>query len=189
MLFGIVQGGFDHDLRREAAQRTAALDFVGYAIGGLSVGEPRDLTLELIDATVAGLPAERPRYLMGVGGPPALLDAIARGIDLFDCALPTRVARTGTIFTAAGRINIRNATYRADLSPPDPTCPCRVCAHTTRAYLRHLFAADEMLGPRLTTYHNLFFLGHLLQEARAALGEDRYESWRAAGRDAYATAW
>ena len=189
MLFGIVQGGFDHDLRREAAQRTAALDFVGYAIGGLSVGEPHDLTLELIDATVAGLPPGPPRYLMGVGGPPALLEAIARGIDLFDCALPTRVARTGTIFTAAGRINIRNAAYRADLSPPDAACPCRVCGHTTRAYLRHLFAADEMLGPRLATYHNLFFLGRLLRDARAALREDRYESWRSAVLSAYATAW
>jgi queuine tRNA-ribosyltransferase len=189
MLFGIVQGGFDGDLRREAAQRTAELGFVGYAIGGLSVGEPRALTGDLIDATVAGLPPDRPRYLMGVGSPPALLEAIAQGVDLFDCALPTRVARTGTIFTAAGRINIRNAAYREDLSPPDAGCPCKVCARTTRAYLRHLFAADEMLGPRLATYHNLFYLGRLLQEAQAAIRDDRYERWRAATLAAYATAW
>ena len=189
MLFGIVQGGFEVALRREAAERTAALGFVGYAIGGLSVGEPRDLTLELIDATVAGLPPDPPRYLMGVGGPPALLEAIARGIDLFDCALPTRVARTGTIFTAGGRINIRNASYREDLSPPDATCRCRVCAHTTRAYLRHLFAADEMLGPRLATYHNLFFLGRLLDGAREALRDGRYDTWRQAVLSAYTTAW
>ena len=189
MLFGIVQGGFEVALRREAAERTATLGFVGYAIGGLSVGEPRDLTLELIDATVAGLPTDRPRYLMGVGGPPALLEAIARGIDLFDCALPTRVARTGTIFTAGGRINIRNAAYREDLSPPDATCQCRVCAHTTRAYLRHLFAADEMLGPRLATYHNLFFLGRLLGGARDALRGGHYDTWRQAVLSAYTTAW
>lgn len=189
LLFGIVQGGFDPDLRREAAERTAALGFPGYAIGGLSVGEPHDLTQALVDATAASLPSERARYLMGVGGPPALLDAIARGIDLFDCALPTRVARTGTIFTAAGRINIRNAAFREDLSPPDPACGCRVCARVSRAYLRHLFAADEMLGPRLATYHNLFFLGRLLADARAALGEGRYEAWHAATSRAYTTAW
>src|SRR3989304_4326161 len=145
MLFGIVQGGFGHDLRREAAQRTAALDFVGYAIGGLSVGEPHDLTLELIDATVAGLPPGPPRDLVGVGGP----RAPPAGPALSASAPPTGVARPGTIFPAAGRINIRNAAYRADLSPPDAACPCRVCGHTTRAYLRHLFAADEMVGPRL----------------------------------------
>jgi queuine tRNA-ribosyltransferase len=189
LLFGIVQGGFDAALRREAAERTAALGFVGYAIGGLSVGEPHHLTQALVEATVAGLPLQAPRYLMGVGGPPALLDAIGRGIDLFDCALPTRVARTGTIFTATGRINIRNAAYREDLSPPDAGCGCGVCARVTRAYLRHLFAADEMLGPRLATYHNLFFLGRLLADARAALAEGRFEAWHAAQRRAYTTAW
>lgn len=187
--FGIVQGGVDHDLRAEAARRTAALDFVGYALGGLSVGEPLTLAYALIETVVAELPPARPRYLMGVGGPPNLLEAIARGIDLFDCALPTRVARTGTIFTASGRINIRNAAYRDDLLPLDPTCACRVCARTTRAYLRHLFKADEMLGPRLATYHNLFFLGRLLQDARAALREERYAGWMAGVLEGYTTQW
>ncbi len=189
LLFGIIQGGFDHALRAEAARRIATLDFVGFAIGGLSVGEPREMTHALIERVTAELPPARPRYLMGVGEPPSLLEGIARGIDLFDCALPTRVARTGTIFTAAGRINVRNAAYRDDLGPPDPVCPCRVCARTTRAYLRHLFKADEMLGPRLATYHNLFFLGRLLQDARAALDEDRYAAWMAGVLEGYTTEW
>ncbi|MGQ0550376.1 MAG: tRNA guanosine(34) transglycosylase Tgt [Armatimonadota bacterium] len=189
MLFGIVQGGFDADLRAEAAQRTAALDFAGYAVGGLSVGEPRTLTYALLAPVIAELPPERPRYLMGVGEPRSLLEGIARGIDLFDCALPTRVARTGTIFTASGRLNIRNAAYRDDMGPPDPGCACRVCAKTSRAYLRHLFKADEMLGPRLATYHNLFFVGRLLEGARAALDEGRYSTWMAEVLGGYATAW
>jgi queuine tRNA-ribosyltransferase len=189
VLFGIVQGGVDRDLRAEAARRTAALGFPGFAVGGLSVGEPTEVMYPLIDAVVAELPAAAPRYLMGVGGPPAVLEAIARGIDLFDCALPTRVARTGTIFTATGRMNIRNARYRDDLSPPDPGCSCRVCATTTRAYLRHLFHADEMLGPRLASYHNLCFLGRLLREAREALRQDRYHAWKATVLAQYATPW
>ncbi len=189
VLFGIVQGGVDRDLRADAARRTAALAFPGYAVGGLSVGEPRDLTYELLDAVVAELPTGAPRYLMGVGGPPTVLEAIARGIDLFDCALPTRVARTGTILTASGRLNVRNARYRADLSPPDPACSCRVCTTTTRAYLRHLFHADEMLGPRLASYHNLCFLGALLRGAREALRERRYAMWKAGVLAQYQTAW
>ncbi len=189
LLFGIVQGGFDPDLRSEAARRTAALDFAGYAVGGLSVGEPHELTYALLAPVLDELPPERPRYLMGVGEPRSLLEGIARGIDLFDCALPTRVARTGTIFTAAGRLNIRNAMYRDDMGPPDPACACRVCTRTSRAYLRHLFKADEMLGPRLATYHNLFFVGRLLEGARAALDEGRYGAWMAETLNAYATAW
>jgi len=189
LLFGIIQGGFDPELRVEAARRIAALDFVGYAVGGLSVGEPRDLTYALLERAVVDLPPDRPRYLMGMGEPRSLLEGIARGIDLFDCALPTRVARTGTIFTASGRINIRNASYRDDLGPPDPACTCRVCARTTRAYLRHLFKTDEMLGPRLATYHNLFFVGRLLDGARAALDDGRYDTWMAEMLRAYVTAW
>jgi queuine tRNA-ribosyltransferase len=188
-LFGIVQGGFDPALRVEAARRTAAMDFPGFAIGGLSVGEPPELTRRLLEAVVAELPADRPRYLMGVGSPPGLLEGIARGVDLFDCALPTRVARTGAIFTAAGRINIRNAAFRDDLRPLDPECSCRVCARTTRAYLRHLFAADEMLGPRLATYHNLAFVGRLAREARAAIADGRYRAWMAQTLSAYTTPW
>jgi len=189
LLFGIVQGAFSPTLRVEAARRLAALDFPGYAIGGLSVGEPAGLMYELLEATVAALPAARPRYLMGVGSVPALLEGIARGVDLFDCALPTRVARTGVLFTASGRLNLRNAAFRTDLAPPDPECPCRVCARTTRAYLRHLFAADEMLGPRLATYHNVFFLQRLVQQARAAIAAGTYPSWQAAVLARYRSAW
>ncbi|MDR7537677.1 MAG: tRNA guanosine(34) transglycosylase Tgt [Armatimonadota bacterium] len=189
VLFGIVQGGLDTDLRREAARRTVALGFPGYAIGGLSVGEAPELTYEMLDAVVPELPQASPRYLMGVGSIPGILHGIARGIDLFDCVLPTRVARTGTIFTAAGRLNIRNGRYRADLSPPDPSCTCRVCTTTTRAYLRHLFHADEMLGPRLATYHNLAFVGRMVKEARAALRAGRYAAWMRDVLAAYTTAW
>lgn len=189
VLFGIVQGGLAPALRAEAARRTAALEFPGYALGGLSVGETPAVMYEAIEAAVAELPPARPRYVMGLGGVPSVLEAIARGADLFDCALPTRVARTGVLLTASGRINLRNARFRDDLSPPDPNCPCRVCARTTRAYLRHLFASDEMLGPRLATYHNLAFMGRLLGEGRAALREGRYAAWMAEVLARYASPW
>ncbi len=189
MLFGIVQGGFTPALRREATERMVDIGFAGYAIGGLSVGEPHDLTYALVDEVTQRLPPERPRYLMGVGAPPSLLEAIARGVDMFDCALPTRVARTGTIFTRVGRVNIRNAVHREDSQPMEPTCRCAVCTRYTRAYVRHLFNVDEMLGPRLATYHNLFFLARLMDEARAALAADRFDAWRAGILEAYATTW
>jgi queuine tRNA-ribosyltransferase len=189
VLFGIVQGGMDGAVRRAAAQRTVAMGFEGYAIGGLSVGESPELMHAMLDAAVPELPAQTPRYLMGVGSLPAILQGIARGIDLFDCVLPTRVARTGTIFTAGGRVNIRKAEYRADFTPLDPGCDCRVCASTTRAYLRHLFGADEMLGPRLATYHNLAFMGRMLRDARRALREGRYTAWMGEVLAAYTTPW
>jgi len=189
MLFGIIQGGFSPALRGIAADRLVDLGFAGYAVGGLSVGEPRSLAYMLLEAVTARLPAHSPRYLMGVGGPPDLLEAIARGVDMFDCVLPTRVARTGTIFTRSGRVNVRNARYRDDAAPPDPDCRCGVCARYTRGYLRHLFHADEMLGPRLATYHNLAFLAALMNEAREAIGADRFEGWRGAILDVYATPW
>jgi queuine tRNA-ribosyltransferase len=189
MLFGIVQGGFSPALRGEAADRVAELAFPGYAVGGLSVGEPRALAYTLLEAVTARLPAIAPRYLMGVGGPPDLLEAIARGVDMFDCVLPTRVARTGTIFTRTGRLNVRNARHRDEHIAPDPDCACQVCSRYTRAYLRHLFHADEMLGPRLATYHNLAFLAALMTEARAAIEADRFEPWRRATLDAYTTPW
>lgn len=189
MLFGIVQGGFSAALRREAADRLVELAFPGYAVGGLSVGEPRALAHTLLEAVTARLPAESPRYLMGVGGPPDLLEAIARGVDMFDCVLPTRVARTGTIFTRTGRLNVRNARYRDDHTPPDPECRCQVCSRYTRAYLRHLFHTHEMLGPRLATYHNLAFLATLMHDAREAIRADRFEVWRRGTLDAYATPW
>jgi queuine tRNA-ribosyltransferase len=189
MLFGIVQGGFAPALRREAVERTVEMGFAGYAVGGLSVGEPRELTGELLHDVCARLPADRPRYLMGVGAPPDLLDGVARGVDLFDCVLPTRVARTGTIFTRHGRVNVRNAAYRDDPGPLDEHCRCPVCAHYTRAYLRHLFNADEMLGPRLATYHNLAFLEQLIAEAREAIAADRFAAWRREILGAYTTSW
>jgi queuine tRNA-ribosyltransferase len=189
VLFGIVQGGFDETLRREAVERTVALDFEGYAIGGLSVGEPRELGLALLAAVTEGLPEDRPRYVMGVGSPVDLLEAIARGADMFDCVLPTRVARTGVIFTRTGRLTIRSGRFRDDHTPPDPACRCRVCVRYSRAYLRHLFHTDEMLGPRLATYHNLAFLGQLMEEARAAIAADRFAAWRRAVLEAYRTRW
>jgi queuine tRNA-ribosyltransferase len=189
VLFGVVQGGVDAELRRAAARRTVAMGFPGYAIGGLSVGETPEMMQAMLDAAVPELPAQAPRYLMGVGSLPAMLQGIARGIDLFDCVLPTRVARTGMLFTATGRLNIRKAQYRADFSPLDPGCDCRVCATTTRAYLRHLFGADEMLGPRLATYHNLAFMGRMLRGARKALHEGRYAAWMTEVLTAYTTPW
>ncbi len=189
MLFGIVQGGFSPALRREAAERTVEIGFEGYAIGGLSVGEPREMTGAALETVCPYLPSDRPRYLMGVGAPPDLLDAIAHGVDLFDCVLPTRVARTGTIFTRQGRVNIRNAAYREDEASLDAACRCAVCAGYTRAYLRHLFNTDEMLGPRLATYHNLAFLAQLMDEARAAIAAREFERWRRGVLEAYTTAW
>jgi len=189
MLFGIVQGGFSAALRREAAERIVELDFAGYAIGGLSVGEPREVGYTLLAEVTPRLPADRPRYLMGVGSPPDLLAAIARGVDLFDCVLPTRVARTGVVFTRSGRLSVRSARFRDDHAPPDPTCQCRVCRTYSRAYLRHLFHADEMLGPRLATFHNLAFLGTLLGEARAAIAAQRFETWARGVLAEYRTSW
>lgn len=189
MLFGIVQGGFNPLLRREAADRMVELGFDGYAIGGLSVGEPRALGQALLDEVLPQLPLDRPRYLMGVGAPPDLLDAMARGVDLFDCVLPTRVARTGTVFTRRGRLNVRRAQYRDDHGPVDPDCSCAVCRAYTRAYLRHLFHADEMLGPRLATYHNLAFLAQLVEDARGAIAAGRFETWRRDVIAAYTTTW
>jgi queuine tRNA-ribosyltransferase len=189
ILFGIIQGGFSPTLRREATARTLEIGFSGYAIGGLSVGEPRELTYALVDEVTAILPSDQPRYLMGVGAPPSLLEAISLGVDMFDCALPTRVARTGTIFTRSGRVNIRNSVYREDPQPLDPACSCDVCARYSRAYVRHLFNADEILGPRLATYHNLFFLARLMDEAREAIAADRFEQWRTEVGQAYGTSW
>lgn len=189
ILFGIIQGGFSPTLRREATARTIEIGFSGYAIGGLSVGEPRELTYALVDEVTSTLPSDQPRYLMGVGAPPSLLEAITLGVDMFDCALPTRVARTGTIFTRSGRVNIRNSAYREDPQPLDPACRCDVCTRYSRAYMRHLFNADEILGPRLATYHNLFFLARLMDEAREAIAADRFEQWRSEVGEAYGTSW
>ncbi|MFZ0313175.1 MAG: tRNA guanosine(34) transglycosylase Tgt [Candidatus Korobacteraceae bacterium] len=159
-LFGIVQGGMFPDLRRESAQRTVELDFPGYAIGGLSVGEPRPMTYEMVHAAIRFLPEDKPRYLMGVGTPEEIVQYVAQGVDMMDCVLPTRAARHGLLFTSEGRVTIKNARYARDESPLDPNCGCKVCARYSRAYLRHLYASNELLAQVLNTIHNLaYYLG------------------------------
>jgi len=177
-LFGIVQGGVYEDLRRESAQAITDLDLPGYAVGGLSVGEPKEVMYEVLDYTVPLLPRERPRYLMGVGSPDALIEGVMRGIDMFDCVLPTRIARNGTAMTRFGKVVIRNAEHASDFSPIDPTCDCYACRHYSRAYIRHLLKAEEILGLRLMTIHNLRFLQNMMQEIRTAIAEERLPEYR-----------
>ncbi len=176
-LFGIVQGGFDASLRRQAADEIVALDFPGYAIGGLSVGEAKALMYDLLAVVTDRLPAARPRYLMGVGSPPSMIEAVRRGADMFDCVLPTRLGRTGTALTDRGAQNLRQAQYVDDLHPIEDGCPCPACRHYSRAYLRHLVKAGEMLGPRLISLHNLAFMGRLERQMRLAISEDRFGAW------------
>jgi queuine tRNA-ribosyltransferase len=178
--FGIVQGGVFPELREESANGTVALGFEGYAIGGLSVGEPSDVTYGIVARTAPSLPAECPRYLMGVGTPEDLVESVARGVDLFDCVLPTRNARNGQLFTAEGRLNIRNARYADDERPPDPGCACYTCRTCSRAYLRHLFLAGEMNAATLNTLHNLRFYLDTLRQIREAIVLGRFEAFRLA---------
>jgi queuine tRNA-ribosyltransferase len=173
-LFGIVQGGVFEDLRRENARALVELDLDGYGIGGLAVGEPKELLRAMTGTSASELPEDRPRYLMGVGTPLDILESVALGVDLFDCVLPTRNARNGTLFTSAGRIAIKNARYAADDSPLDPECRCYTCAHFSRAYLRHLFVAREMTSATLNTIHNLHFYVELMSRIRRAIEEDRF---------------
>lgn len=173
-LFGIVQGSTFRELRERSAREIQALDFPGYAIGGLSVGEPKPLMYEMLDFTVPLLPDNKPRYLMGVGSPDCLVEGVARGIDMFDCVLPTRIARNGTVFVPGGKLVIRNAEYARDFSPMDPECGCYACRNYTRAYIRHLLKANEILGIRLTTIHNLHFLVHLMKEMRQSIIEGHF---------------
>lgn len=177
-LFGIVQGGMYKDLRQQSAKDLVSLDFPGYAIGGLSVGEPHDLMYEVLEFTVPFLPSNKPRYLMGVGSPDALVEGAMRGIDMFDCVLPTRIARNGTCMTSQGRLVIRNAQFARDFTPLDPKCDCYTCRNYSRAYIRHLIKTEEILGVRLTTYHNLHFLIHLMKQVRQAILEDRLRDFR-----------
>lgn len=177
-LFGIVQGGMYRDLREQSAKQLVSMDFPGYAVGGLSVGEPKELMYEILSHTTPLLPAGKPRYLMGVGSPDALIEGVIRGIDMFDCVLPTRIARNGTTMTSRGRLVVRNARYARDFSPLDPECDCYTCRHYTRAYIRHLIKADETFGLRLTTYHNLYFLTRLMERVREAIREDRLLDFR-----------
>lgn len=177
-LFAIIQGGMHADLRKQSATELTSLDFPGYAIGGLSVGESKPLMYDMLECTVPLLPQNKPRYLMGVGSPDALLEGAIRGIDMFDCVLPTRIARNGTCMTSNGRLVVRNAKYARDFGPLDPNCSCYTCTHYSRAYIRHLIKADETFGIRLTTYHNLSFLLNLMQGVRRAIMEDRLLDFR-----------
>jgi queuine tRNA-ribosyltransferase len=172
-LFGIVQGGMDPVLRKESAERTIEIGFPGYAIGGLSVGEPRKLTREIVEATIQHLPAETPRYLMGVGTPEEIVEYANLGIDMMDCVLPTRAARHGLLFTSEGKISIKQARYAGDKGPLDPNCGCRVCVRYSRAYLRHLYASNEILAQVLNTVHNLSFYLDTMRAVRhsIALGD------------------
>ncbi|MDM5302687.1 tRNA guanosine(34) transglycosylase Tgt [Bacillus subtilis] len=177
-LFGIVQGGEYEDLRTQSAKDLISLDFPGYAIGGLSVGEPKDVMNRVLEFTTPLLPKDKPRYLMGVGSPDALIDGAIRGVDMFDCVLPTRIARNGTVFTAEGRLNMKNAKFERDFRPIDEECDCYTCKNYTRAYIRHLIRCNETFGLRLTTYHNLHFLLHLMVQVRQAIREDRLGDFR-----------
>ncbi len=177
-LFGIVQGGIFPDLRMESARTLRALDFPGYAIGGLSVGETKAQMYATLDMTVRELPTDKPRYLMGVGAPEDIIEGVARGIDVFDCVLPTRVARNGGLFTRWGRLNLRNARYAADPLPVEPGCDCYCCQHHSRAYLRHLFKAGEILGPHLATVHNVRFMTRLLQNIREHIAAGSFAAFR-----------
>lgn len=179
-LFGIVQGGAFRDLRERSARQIASLGFDGIAIGGLSVGEGKEVMREVLQYTTPLLPKERPRYLMGVGAPDDLLDAVALGVDLFDCVLPTRNARNATLFTSSGVLKLRNAALKNDDGPPDPACACPLCSRFSRAYLRHLFNAGEMLGPILATMHNLHFYQELMKGIREAIEADAYDAFRLA---------
>ncbi len=177
-LFGIVQGGVYKDLREQSAAEITELDLPGYAVGGLSVGEPKEIMYEVLEYTVPLLPKDKPRYLMGVGSPDALIEGVMRGIDMFDCVLPTRIARNGTAMTRFGKLVVRNAVAARDFSPIDPTCDCYTCRNYSRAYVRHLLKTDEILGLRLMTIHNLRFLQNLMREIREAIAENRLPEYR-----------
>ena len=172
-LFGIVQGGMDAALRKESAERTIEIGFPGYAIGGLSVGEPRALTREVVESTLEHLPADKPRYLMGVGTPEEIVEYAGLGIDMMDCVLPTRAARHGLLFTSEGKISIKQARYAGDEGPLDPKCGCRVCSRYSRAYLRHLYASNEVLAQVLNTVHNLSFYLDTMRAVRHSIALGR----------------
>ena len=177
-LFGIVQGGEYEDLRKLSAEALVAMDFPGYAIGGLSVGEPKEVMNRVLEFTTPHLPEDKPRYLMGVGTADSLIDGAIRGVDMFDCVLPTRIGRNGTAMTSEGRLVVRNAKYARDFSPIDKECDCYTCKNYTRAYIRHLIKCDETFGMRLVSYHNLHFLLKLMENVRQAIREDRLGDFR-----------
>lgn len=178
VLFAIVQGSVYPALRARSAAELVDLDFPGYAIGGLAVGEPKEELYGMTAYTASLLPEEKPRYLMGVGFPEDLVESVARGIDMFDCVMPTRNARNGTVFTSRGRLILKNAAYRDDFGPLDPDCSCETCRNYSRAYLRHLFISGEMLGPRLASIHSIHFYLHLMKEMRQVIREGTFDRWR-----------
>lgn len=177
-LFGIVQGGMYKDLRTDSVNQLVELDFPGYAVGGLSVGEPKDMMIELLDHTVEQLPKNKPRYLMGVGSPDYLFEAVESGIDMADCVMPTRMARNGAFMTSTGQLTIKNAKYIHDFSPIDRECSCYTCKNYSRAYIRHLFKENEILGARLATIHNLFFLINLMKNIRMSIKGDYFLEYK-----------
>lgn len=177
-LFGIIQGGMFKDLRKISAEEMVEMDFPGYSVGGLSVGEPKELMNEVLDFTTDFMPENKPRYLMGVGTPDYLFEAVERGIDMADCVLPTRIARNGTVITHHGKLVIRNGKYKEDFSPLDGECDCYVCKNYTRAYIRHLFNVDEILGMRLATIHNLYFLINMMKNIRKSIKEDYFLEYK-----------
>ena len=178
LLFGIIQGGMHHDLRQQAARDLAEIGFDGYALGGLSVGEPVATMREMIEATVPHMPQSHPVYLMGVGTPEDLVEGVMRGVDMFDCVMPTRNARNGMLFTSRGRVVIKNAQYRNDPTPLDPDCDCYTCQNFSRAYLRHLFMSREILACQLNSIHNIRFYLSLMERMRQAISEDRFLAFR-----------
>ena len=177
-LFGIIQGGLFRDLREKSVKEMLEIGFPGYALGGLSVGEEKEEMLKVLDYTTPILPTNHPRYLMGVGAPEDLIEGVMRGIDMFDCVLPTRIARHGSVFTSEGQITVRNAKYKDDFSPLDHECDCYVCKNYSRAYIRHLLKRNEILGVRLTSYHNLYFLINLMKRMREAIHNDSLLEFR-----------
>ncbi|MGB3160773.1 tRNA guanosine(34) transglycosylase Tgt [Carnobacterium sp.] len=177
-LFGIIQGAGYKELREQSAKELVAMDFPGYSIGGLSVGEPKHSMNEVLEYTTPLIPENKPRYLMGVGTADSLIDGVIRGVDMFDCVLPTRIARNGTVMTSQGRVVIKNAKYERDFGPLDPKCDCYTCKNYSRAYIRHLIKADETFGLRLTSYHNLYFLLNVMKDVRQAIREDNLLEYR-----------
>ncbi len=177
-LFGIIQGGVYEDLRKKSVEAMVDIGFPGYALGGLSVGEKNEQMYEVLEFTVPYMPDDKPRYLMGVGTPEDLIEGVMRGIDMFDCVMPTRIARHGAVFTSEGRITVRNAVYKKDFTPLDHQCDCYVCQNYTRGYIRHLIKRNEILGARLTTYHNLYFLLDLMKKVRKSIFNDEFLDFR-----------
>ena len=184
-LFGIQQGGFFKDLRKESSKFISDMDLPGYSIGGLSVGEPKEVFLDMMDDCPDMLPKEKPRYLMGVGSPDYLFEGVERGIDMFDCVLPTRIARHGLVMTSHGRVNIKNKQYERDWGPLDPECDCYTCRNYSRAYLRHLFKSEEILSSMLLSEHNLHFLVNTMKNMREAIAENRFPEYKKEFYDKY----